>query len=142
MKHCKWMLALLSLTFIITGCFNSRNSEKSMEIDAETVIEKTVNRETFLLLIVNDDCDPCEDLMSLIKVPLAKNQITLYRLNYADVSNDMADQLQLMLTSYSSWPALVYVKDGEVYSGSVYEYSLDPEGWETWLINQGLIPQN
>lgn len=124
-----------------SACSSQNNDEYVVVAKASEIMEKVINRESFLLLITNDGCDPCEEFEALLKPVLAEKGQAIYQINYASIDQNMADQLHILLADYTSWPVLMYVKDGAVYSGNTYEYSLDPEGWKTWLLKQGIITQ-
>lgn len=135
------MLSLL-LVCLLVGCNSNKTTAQHQTIEASEVIEKVTNQETFVLLITNDDCDPCTEFHDKTSNKLSKINKDLYELNYSSVDANTSDQLNQVLSDYSSWPVLMYIQNGKLYENGVYEYSLDPEGWEEWLIEQNLLPQN
>lgn len=134
----KRSILCLLIFSVLCGCARD-NKETFTSIDANAVVEKIVNKETFVLLLTSDACDPCDDFEDLIEPMIASDHLMIYRLNYSEVDSEMSDQLQLMLRPFSSWPTLMYIQDGVISDERIYEYSKDPEGWETWLVKQGLI---
>lgn len=135
------MLSLLLVVFLV-GCNSNKTTAQHQTIEASEVIEKVTNQETFVLLITNDDCDPCSEFHEKTSDTLSNINKNLYELNYSSVDTNTSDQLNQVLSEYSSWPVLMYIQNGNLYEHGVYEYSLDPEGWEEWLIKQNLLPQN
>ena len=135
------MLSLL-LVALLVGCNSNKTTAQHQTIEASEVIEKVTNQETFVLLITNDDCDPCTEFHEKTSNKLSEINKDLYELNYSSVDANTSDQLNQVLSDYSSWPVLMYIQNGKLYENGVYEYSLDPEGWEEWLIEQNLLPQN
>ena len=126
----------------MVGCDTNKTTAQHQTIEASEVIEKVTNQETFVLLITNDSCDPCMEFHAHTSDTLSTIDEDLYELNYESVDNNTSAQLELVLKEYSSWPVLMHIINGNLYENSVYEYSLDPEGWEEWLIKQNLLPQN
>lgn len=127
---------------LFTGCDTNKTTAQHQTIKASEVIEKVTNQETFVLLISNDNCDPCTEFHEASKQTLASINVSLYELNYNSVDTNTDEQLNQVLTNYSSWPVLMYIVNGNLDENRVYEYSLNPEGWEEWLINQNLLPHD
>ena len=138
----KRVLKFIIIICFLVGCDTNKTTAQHQTIEASEVIEKVTNQETFVLLITNDSCDPCMEFHAHTSDTLSTIDEDLYELNYESVDNNTSAQLELVLKEYSSWPVLMHIINGNLYENSVYEYSLDPEGWEEWLIKQNLLPQN
>ena len=131
------ILAIL-MVLLISGC-SGTNESGWISSDAQTVLNKIANKESFLVLIDKNDCYSCEMLKEDLNDCVSENKLDIQVINDYDISDSNRDQLQIALGKNSSWPVLYYVKEGSVSELLVYEYSLDPEGWKQWLIDMKLI---
>lgn len=134
----KKLSVLLLLSVMLFGC-GSGKQEGYVNIDTQETLSKIANKNTFLLMIRNDDCYSCDALEEDLNPVVEKNNLTIYTLNYSDISEAEVDQLKIALGKYETWPVLFYVVDGEVSNLNKYEYSFHPEGWKTWLENMKII---
>ncbi len=134
----KKLSVLLMISVLLFGC-TSGNEEGYISIDTQEALGKIANKNTFILMISNDDCYSCaafeEELDSVIK----SDKLKIYTLNFSDISEAEVDQLNIALGKYETWPVLFYVVEGEVSNLNKFEYSRDPEGWRTWLKNMKII---
>lgn len=132
--------AVLALILCISLCACSSNTESGfISIDVQDVLTKIANKDTFLIIIDNDECYSCDAFKEELSDVIEKNKLRVYTLNYSDNSEVDIDQLNIALGKYSSWPAAFYVVEGEIPQTNLYEYSIDPEGWQTWLENMKII---
>ena len=109
----------------------------------QDVLTKISNKDTFLIIINNagssEDCYSCNEFENELKEVVEKHNLTLYTLNCYDIGEVDMDQLNIALGKYQTWPAAFYVVEGEIPQINKYEYSLDPEGWQTWLKDMKII---
>lgn len=133
----KWIA--ISCLFLLVGCANNSIDYGIEEISAEDVVLKVTNKETFLVMVSNENSYACDTFIEEVKPILKENNIVLYDFNVNDVEASELDQVEISLGEYTSWPTLFYVQDGEIAPTNHYEYSLDPEGWMLWMQNMGFI---
>lgn len=133
----KIMLAILTV-FMLSAC-NGNAETGFIASNVQNVLNKISNQESFLVLIEKKDCYSCQMFREDIQNAIEKNKLNIDTICDDDISDSDRDQLQIALRENRSWPVLFYVKEGSVSELAVYEYSLDPEGWEQWLIDMKLI---
>lgn len=134
----KKLFMLLLVMLMASGC-TKKNTETFQIIEGSNVLTKIENKETFILLIGNEDCYSCDMLKEDIEEEAEKNGLVIYEVNSAKVETKVLDQISIAIGTYDTWPTLFYVVDGEIPLNNKYEYTLDPEGWKTWLKNMNLI---
>lgn len=132
-------IIIISCLFLLVACQSNTADIGLKEISGEDIVLKTANKETFFVMISNDDCYSCEVFQKEVEPILEDQQVLLYELNVNELEESIVDQVEIALGSYSSWPALFYVQEGEIAPTNKYEYSLDPEGWMIWMQNMGFI---
>lgn len=137
---------ILLLLIILIGCDKTITTSTSTyeafkESSVSSVVDKIYNAESFLLMITNENCYSCDMYVEDVSDTLVENELTIYTLNYADLSDNEIEQLQIAVGSYTSWPTIFYVVEGKTYPVSTYEYTMDAEGWEAWLIKMELISE-
>lgn len=135
---------LIALTLCISLCACSpKNEEGFIAVDVQEILTKISNKDTFLIVINNyessDSCYTCSEFEEELKDIVEKHNVNVYTFNSYDVSEVDIDQLNIALGDYTSWPTAFYVVEGEIPFINKYEYSLDPEGWQTWLENMKII---
>ncbi|MFV0381164.1 MAG: hypothetical protein ACK5KR_02870 [Breznakia sp.] len=138
-----WLMVCLS---VLVACAPSAKERGVINVTFTEMIAKITGVDnTFLLMISygNDDsCYACKGLKEEIMPVLDEQGIDLYIFDYEDIAEDEDLQSQLRVyvndTQYSSWPILLYIKNGSVVSA--YEYSLRPEEWKSWLTTYYQIP--
>lgn len=124
------------LLCLLVGCTNFISKDNFTKISSDDMMTKIMNRESFLVFIDHDSCDPCTEFRSQLNSVIEEKQMQVYILNYSDLDFDAAEQLELFNIRFSSWPVLLYVKDGVITIDDIYEFSLDPKGWKQWLNKQ------
>lgn len=138
----KKMLLAFILCISLCGC-QPKNEDGFVSIDVQDVLTKISNKDTFLIIINNssssDDCYSCNEFENEIKDTVEKHNLTVYTLNCYDIGEVDMDQLNIALGKYSTWPVAFYVVEGEISQINKYEYSLNPEGWQTWLKDMKII---
>lgn len=134
---------LIALVLCISLCACSpKNDEGFITVDVQEILTKISNKDTFLIVINNyessDSCYTCSEFEEELQELIDKN-INVYTFNSYDVGEVDIDQLNIALGDYTSWPTAFYVVEGEIPLSNKYEYSLDPEGWQTWLENMKIL---
>ncbi|NBK97000.1 MAG: hypothetical protein EOM50_03075 [Erysipelotrichia bacterium] len=131
---------LLAILLCVSLCACSEKQANGfIESDVQEILTKIANKDTFLIVINTEECYSCDTFKSEIEKVVEKNDLHVYTLNYQDISDVDNDQLNIALGKYSTWPAAFYVVESEIPQTNKYEYSLDPEGWKTWLENMKII---
>lgn len=134
----KGIVLLFILMLSMSAC-SKKTEHGFQDINSSDVMSKISNKETFLLLIVHEDSYACDTFIEEIKPTVQDNNLVLQVLDGTDMDESIKDQLNIALGDYSSWPSLFYVKDGTITITDKYEYSLEPEGWKSWMTNMKLI---
>lgn len=134
---------LLALVLCISLCACSQKDEEGfITVDVQEILTKISNKDTFLIVINNyessDSCYTCSEFEKELQV-LIDQKINIYTFNSFDVGEVDIDQLNIALGDYTSWPTAFYVVEGEIPLSNKYEYSLNPEGWQTWLENMKIL---
>lgn len=132
-------IALLLIMMLSMSACSEKAEYGFQDINSSDVMNKITNKETFLLLIVHEDSYACDTFIDEVKPTVQENNMVLQVLDGTDMEASIKDQLNIALGDYSSWPVLFYVKDGTINITDKYEYSLEPEGWKTWMQNMKLI---
>ncbi len=135
MKKCILLLVCL-LTF--TAC-TEKDNKTLKRTSVNEIVTKIQNKETFVMVLGSKDCYSCKMLKEEMSDTIKENNITLYGVNSQDLTSTQLDQLNIAAGNFETLPVLFYVVKGEVPLGNRYEYTLDPEGWSTWLSNMKLI---
>ena len=134
----KKISVLLLLSVVVFGC-GKQSEDGYVSVDTQETLSKIANKNTFLLMIENEDCYSCDALEEDLNTIMDSEELTIYTLNYSAISEAEVDQLNIALGKYETWPVLFYVVDGEVTKLNKFEYSQNPEGWKTWLENMKII---
>ena len=131
---------IFMVVFALTLMACSATQESGfIDSDVQTILDKITLDETFIILIETDECYSCEQLRLDLADTVSAESLDIYVINTEDLSESDADQLSITIGDYPSWPTLFYILNGEVASNGVYEYSTNPEGWQSWLIEMGIL---
>ena len=136
------MKKILIILLLICMCGCTMEKEAGfVNISGEEVVNKVTNKETFLLMVTYENSYACEIFEKEIEPVLVEENILMYVLDEAAIleNDSLMEQIDIALKEYSSWPAMFYIVEGSIAKNHLYEYSLDPEGWQTWMENTGII---
>lgn len=118
-----------------------KDSETLKLMNVSEIMTKIQNKETFLIVVGSKDCYSCKMLKEEMDDVAKENEIILYGIDSGKLSAAQFDQLKITAGNFETLPVLFYVVNGEVPLGNSYEYTLNPEGWNTWLSNMKLIKE-
>ncbi len=134
-------ITLILLCLLFLGGCKQETQYGFVHSDVNTIINKTINDESFLVMISNSDCYSCDVFIEDNHASLQKDEIIVYTLNYSTLSLTDVDRLEIALGSYTTWPVVFSVVEGSVLPVNKYEYSRDAEGWQAWLLAMGIIKE-
>lgn len=129
---------LLLLVVFLWGC--STTPEGYVSISGIETLSKMEEKEDFVLMISSSkDCYSCEMFKKESEKTIEENHLTIYELNYSELTDKEKKKLDTLVGSYTSLPVLIKMEDGNISMIGAYEYSLDPEGWKVWMQDMKLI---
>ncbi len=122
MKRIKFILLFILSIFILTGC----GSSNFKSISYNELKSKLKGNETFFFVVVKDGCRYCESYEPIVEEVLKENDITAYKLNLSELSDDDFD------TFYSefkvdSTPTTIFSEEGKISLMKRIEGSISKE---------------
>ena len=125
MKKMITFICSLVLCFSLIGC--AKTPYKETMIDTEQLKEKMENKDTFVFMVIRDNCPFCESLYQYIEVSQNENpNLEIYKIDCTDFdftknedgtlnSNTEQGQYLLSLAPYFKYTPTIYqVENGEI----------------------------
>ena len=109
-KILKVMLAIFTVTLLLTGCSSTESHIKEIRLDEFK--EKIANKETFALYIGNENCVHCVSYRPTLESVLDEYDITIYQLDNSKLSDEEYSEFKTYV-SISGTPTIVFITDGE-----------------------------
>lgn len=113
------ILAAIGLIYASTVLHGKETNEDKhlVEINFNELVEKTNNKESFILLVSQTECSHCLEFKPTFKKVLAKYDITAYNIELDKLSKEEKTKLK-DIANVTSTPTTVFIEDGEEKSTS------------------------
>ena len=129
----------VSILLVLLCSCSSAQEVGFIDSSAEEVLNKITNLDTFVFMIAHEDSYANKIFIEESEELIEKNNISVYTVYEDKIDETLKEQLEIALGRYNSWPVLFYIKEGTITSKDKYEYCKDPEGWQIWMEDTGLI---
>ena len=110
------LIILLILLFVSLGVLYIRKKEEEntlvYEINMQQLEEKINNKDTFILVMTQTGCVPCQRYLPTIKKVSREYGVTFYVLNRAKLSKEEYNRLN-DIANISGTPSTIFIVDGE-----------------------------
>jgi predicted bacteriocin transport accessory protein len=122
----KKVLIIILAVFFLTGCSKS----KLENISYDEFKQKIEAKETFVLYVSRTGCTHCEAYEPILRKVLNDYDITVYKLNLANVSQAEENAITKKV-GLEGTPTLIYIKkgvsdiDGSMIGENTYENTVD-----------------
>lgn len=126
----KWGILILavvvaivcSILIIIAMKFDHVNNEivknnqlELITVNLDWVKEKIESKESFLIIITNEECTYCDELYEILNEYESNQKVTIYDLSFKDFSYDR-EEVKDVFPSFVGTPNIFYVEDGTIIS--------------------------
>lgn len=126
----KWGILILavvvaivcSILIIIAMKFDHVNNEivknnqlELITVNLDWVKEKIESKESFLIIITNEECTYCNELYEILNEYEPNQKVTIYDLSFKDFSYDR-EEVKDVFPSFVGTPNIFYVEDGTIIS--------------------------
>lgn len=126
----KWGILILavvvaivcSILIIIAMKFDHVNNEivknnqlELITVNLDWVKEKIESKESFLIIITNEECTYCDELYEILNEYEPNQKVTIYDLSFKDFSYDR-EEVKDVFPSFVGTPNIFYVEDGTIIS--------------------------
>lgn len=126
----KWGILILavvvaivcSILIIIAMKFDHVNNEivknnqlELITVNLDWVKEKIESKESFLIIITNEECTYCDELYEILNEYEPNQKVTIYDLSFKDFSYDR-EEVKDVFPSFVGTPNIFYVEDGIIIS--------------------------
>ena len=126
----KWGILILavvvaivcSILIIIAMKFDHVNNEivknnqlELITVNLDWVKEKIESKESFLIIITNEECTYCDELYEILNEYEPNQKVTIYDLSFKDFSYDR-EEVKDVFPSFVGTPNILYVEDGTIIS--------------------------
>lgn len=119
----KKIISIIAIIVILVGGFigiyylannNTQKSESGNLIDmsGKMLKEKVDNKESFIMLVTRKGCSHCEDFLPVFINVLEKHDLTAYKLDLANLSQEEKEYL-VSVANVTATPTTVFIEDGE-----------------------------
>ena len=136
----KKIIVILLLLLLISGCKKFTKGE-IITANADVILEKLKNKESFIVYIGYDDCPSCKEYKPILQQLIENYDVTIYYLptdnkEYEDQLNEIQyDYFYRMLWT----PTTYIVEEGKVVD--IREKVVSYEDLEKWLNDYGKLSQ-
>lgn len=97
------------LILFVTGC---GGKSTYTELSYQQLVDKLENKDSFVLVIGSETCQHCADYKVTMEKVIKKNNIEIFYINLAGLSNEDYAKLYSKYT-VSSTPTTLFIKNGE-----------------------------
>lgn len=122
MKKIKFILLFILSIFIFTGC----GSSNFKSISYNELKDKLKDNETFFFVVVKDGCRYCESYEPIVEEVLKENDITAYKLNLSELSEDDFNTFSNEF-KVDSTPTTIFSEEGKISLMKRIEGSISKE---------------
>ncbi len=127
----KWGILILAVVVVAIVCsiliiiamkFDHVNNEivknnqlELITVNLDWVKEKIESKESFLIIITNEECTYCDELYEILNEYEPNQKVTIYDLSFKDFSYDR-EEVKDVFPSFVGTPNIFYVEDGTIIS--------------------------
>ena len=135
----KKVLLVLFVLLSLTACNKKFSKGEVVTADADEVLEKLENKESFIVYVGYDDCQSCKEFKPILNQLIENYDITIYYLPTDDKqTEDQLNEIQYNYFYRMYWTPTTYiVEDGEVLA--IKEQLIEYEELVEWLKEYGKI---
>jgi thioredoxin-related protein len=109
MKNLKYLIILLFVTILFSGCGKSNNL-KDLSYSEFNSMRK--DKETFFVIVIRDGCSHCESFIPKVEEVVDEYNITGYTLNLANLSESEEKEF-FEEFNVDGTPTTVFITEGE-----------------------------
>ena len=112
MKYIKYLVLVIGILFLFTGCDSSSNLK---DLSYKELDSKLENKETFFFVVTQDGCSHCESFVPVLEKVLKEQNVVGYNLNLTNMSKEEDEQFSKIF-EVDGTPTTIFVKDGQEVS--------------------------
>ena len=113
MKKIMYILILLIIPILVTGC--NKNMSQIKSIKYSELEKKLENKETFILEIARDGCHNCESFTPKFNNILKKYNLKAFTINISNLTEEDNNKLT-NLYNITGTPTVIFINDGQEIS--------------------------
>ena len=135
----KKVLLVLFVLLSLTACNKKFSKGEGVTAQADEVLERLENKESFIVYVGYDDCQSCKEFKPILNQLIENYDITIYYLPTDDKqTEDQLNEIQYNYFYRMYWTPTTYiVEDGEVLA--IKEQLIEYEELVEWLKEYGKI---